>query len=477
MVKSEWIRKAIKYVKTAGIEVVDLRFTDVHGQWHHLSMPAERLTKEFFVSGEGFDGSSVPGFKTVEKGDMLIIPDPETMRRDVFTTTPTVSFICDIVDATNKKPFSRDPRGVAKKAEAYLKKTKIADTSLWGPEFEFHIFDRVNVINDINISMYEINSEEAFWYEDEEYGNEGYKIAKKKGYHAMPPYDRFFDLRSAMVNVIESIGVKVRYHHHEVGSAGQNEIEILRYPLTAVGDITMWIKYIIKMVSMEEGKVATFMPKPMFGEAGNGMHYHQHLFKNKKPLFYDKKGYAGLSKLALYYIGGILKHGRSLLAITNPSTNSYKRLVPGYEAPVNLFFSQGNRSAAIRIPEYAIEPMEKRIEFRPPDATANAYLAPAAMLMAGIDGIKNKIDPTKEGMGPIDKDILSLSEKERKKIVPVPESLKEAAEALEKDHEYLLNGNVFTEDLIEYLVNRARKEYNEIRNMPHPMEMEKYFGA
>ncbi|MEI6093631.1 MAG: hypothetical protein WCQ47_08150, partial [bacterium] len=302
------------------------------------------------------------------------------------------------------------------------------------------------------------------------------KIPHHGGYHAAPPQDDLYNERSMMVKVIEESGINVRYHHHEVGGPGQSEIEIELQPIQKVGDVATWVKYIIKMVAKENGRTATFMPKPLYNEAGNGMHFHQMLFKDGKPLFYDKNGYAGLSELALYYVGGILKHGPSLLALTNPSTNSYKRLIPGFEAPVNLFFSLANRSAAIRVPKYAIEPNEKRIEFRPPDGTCNVYLAVAAQLMAGLDGIKNKIDPRKEGFGPIDKNIFALSKEELCGIKSLPTSLKEAMQALKDDHSYLLEGDVFNEDILDTIINwKMEKEYNEVRNRPHPYEMRLYY--
>ncbi len=477
MNNNELIKKVLDTIKDNGIDIIDLRFTDVPGKWHHLSLPSSRINEEFFKYGEGFDGSSVPGFKTIEAGDMLIVPDVSTFKIEYVNEQPIGVFVCDILDARTSESFSRDPRGIAKRAERYLKESGIGDYSLWGPEFEFHLLLSVVWKNDTNISMYAIDALEGFWNSDEDTINDGYVIPKKGGYHSIPPYDKSFAFRNRVTTMLESLGIKVRYHHHEVGSGGQNEIEIMRYPLDIIGDITMYVKHIIRTVAAEEDLVATFIPKPFYGEAGNGMHYHQHLFKDGKPLFYDEKGYAGLSKLAINYIGGILKHGRSLVAFTNPSTNSYKRLVPGYEAPVNLFFSMGNRSAAIRIPEYATEPMEKRIEFRPPDATANPYLAPAAMLMAGIDGIINEIDPTKEGMGPIDEDIFSLSEEERNRIMPIPSSLKEAMEALKEDHEYLLRGNVFSKDLIEWWIEKGLNDYKEVSLRPHPFEIEKYFGV
>lgn len=464
------------FVKTNKIEAIDFKYTDLFGRMRHLTMPASRLNESFIKNGEAFDGSNQMGFKTVESGDMSLIPDISTSILDPFWELPTLSMLCSIHEADTKKHFRRDPRGIALGAYDYMKKTGIADTSFWGPEFEFYIFDSMNYSNEINTTSYSIESTEADWRGSLENINSGHKIPHHGGYHAAPPQDDLHNERSMMVKVIEESGINVRYHHHEVGGPGQSEIEIELQPIQRVGDVATWVKYIIKMVSKAKGRTATFMPKPLYNEAGNGMHFHQMLFKDGKPLFYDKNGYAGLSELALYYVGGILKHGPSLLALTNPSTNSYKRLIPGFEAPVNLFFSLANRSAAIRVPKYATDPNEKRIEFRPPDGTCNVYLAVAAQLMAGLDGIKNKIDPRKEGFGPIDKNIFALSKQELSEIRSLPTSLKEAMQALKSDHSYLLDGDVFNEDILDTIINwKMEKEYNEVRNRPHPYEMRLYY--
>lgn len=464
------------FVKSKKIEAIDFKYTDLFGRMRHLTMPATRLTEDFINNGEAFDGSNQMGFKTVESGDMSLIPDIASAIIDPFWEVPTISMLCSIHEADTKKHFRRDPRGISLGAYEYMKKTGIADQSMWGPEFEFYIFDSMNYSNEINSTSYRIESTEADWRGDLEGVNSGHKIPHHGGYHAAPPQDDLCNDRTAMVKLIEESGIPVRYHHHEVGGPGQSEIEIALQPLQKVGDVATWVKYMIKMVAKSRGRTATFMPKPLYNEAGNGMHFHQMLFKDGNPLFYDKNGYAGLSELAMYYVGGILKHGPSLLALTNPSTNSYKRLIPGFEAPVNLFFSLANRSAAIRVPKYAINPNEKRIEFRPPDGTCNIYLAVAAQLMAGLDGIKNKIDPRKEGFGPIDKNIFALSKEELSKIKSLPTSLKEAMQALKADHDYLLEGDVFNEDILDTIVNwKMEKEYNEVRNRPHPYEMRLYY--
>ncbi|MBI2822575.1 MAG: type I glutamate--ammonia ligase, partial [Acidobacteria bacterium] len=370
------IEDLVASVRDGGTEMVDLKFVDLFGQWHHLTIPVKQLTVETFSQGVPFDGSSTPGFQTIEAGDMVLIPDPATLRDDPFWNVKTVGMICDIAEADTKAPYPKDPRGVARRAEGYLKTTGIADESLWSPEFEFYIFDSINYQSDINLAQYFIDSVEADWNSGMKEGkNLGHKISRKSGYHAIPPLDAMSNLRTEMVQLLQQSNIDVRYHHHEVGGPGQSEIEILFYPLVTAADYTMWAKYVIKMVAQRHDRTVTFMPKPLYSEAGSGMHVHQKLFKDGKPLLYDPSGYACLSKTALYCIGGLLAHGPSLTAFTNPSTNSFKRLTPGFEAPVNLFFSLANRSAAIRIPKYAIAPNDKSFEYRPPDATCNIYIA------------------------------------------------------------------------------------------------------
>lgn len=473
----EKIEKLLRSVKDHQVEMIDLKFIDLLGQWHHLTIPAAIFSEETFSRGVAFDGSSV-GFKTVEAGDMVLIPEPETARYDPFWEVKTISILCEAAEADTKEISPRDPRGIARRAEKFLKESGMADESEWSPEFEFYIFDSINYQSDINMARYIIDSEEADWNSGMEHEqNLGHKIPRKGGYHAIPPLDIMFNIRSEMVKIIEESGIKVRYHHHEVGGPGQSEIEVLFYPLVEAADHAMWIKYVIKVIAQRRKRTVTFMPKPLYGEAGSGMHMHQKLFKNGEPLFFDSSGYAGLSKTALHYIGGILSHGPSLTALTNPSTNSFKRLVPGFEAPVNLFFSLANRSAAIRIPKYGIAPHDKTFEYRPPDATCNIYLAMSAILMAGIDGIRKEIDPTEAGFGPFDVDIDKASKEIKDHIKPLPSSLKEALEALAKDHQYLLAGGVFSPDIIETWIERKMKDYYEVRNRPHPYEMNLYYEA
>ena len=460
-------------------EMVDLKFSSLIGRMHHITIPAGRLTADVFTKGVPFDGSSVPGFKKVNSGDMTLVPDPSTAMIDGFWDRATLSLLCDIKEADSLEDYTRDPRYVARRAETYMRELGIADNSMWSPEFEFHLFDSVQFDERENCASYLIESREAGWFANAESCDKlGHKIAHQSGYHACAPQDAYFNIRNEMASRIEAMGVPVRYHHHEVGSTGQSEIEIGFNPLTHAGDIGTRIKYIIKMIALRHGKTATFMPKPLYHEAGNGMHFHQVLRKDGENLFYDKDGYAELSQTALYYIGGVLKHGRALLAFTNPSTNSYKRLVPGFEAPTQLFFGLANRSAAIRIPRYAKGPDQVRFEFRPPDGTCNLYLAMAAMLMAGLDGIRNKIDPVAAGWGPIDINIEQATPEVRKNIVPVPASLNEAMDALQQDNEFLRQGDVFSQDLIDaWMTYKLEKEFNQVRNRPHPHEMLLYYDA
>jgi glutamine synthetase len=476
---SEKFRSALEFAEQQNIEMVDLKFCDLFGRWHHLSIPISQFDETVFTRGVAFDGSSVPGFKKLEAGDMVLIPDTETMLIDKFWNQKTLSFISSAYEADTLELFKNDPRNVAFRAQQFLKETGIADESLWSPEFEFYIFDSVTYMNDINLACYRIDSEEADWNSGvEEEQNLGHKIPRQGGYHAIPPLDNLFNLRAKMVQYIEECDIPVRYHHHEVGGPGQSEIEIHLHPLLKTGDVTMMVKYIIRMVANKNNKTVTFMPKPLYNEAGSGMHIHVQLWKNGENLFYDEKGYAGLSQIALYFIGGILKHGPALLAFTNPSTISYKRLVPGFEAPVKAIFGLANRSAAIRIPKYTNTAETKRLEFRPPDATCNIYLAVSALLMAGIDGVNKKIDPTKEGFGPYDINIFKIPRAEQEKIKSLPTSLKEALDALAADHDFLLEGNIFSEQLIEsWIDHKLNKEFNEVRSRPHPYEMSLYYDV
>ncbi len=472
-------KEALEFAKKNSIEMVDLKFCDLFGRWHHLTIPVSQFDESVFAQGVAFDGSSVPGFKKLEAGDMVLIPDADTLLIDRFWNQKTLSFICSAYEADTLELFKIDPRNVAYRSEQFLRETGIADESLWSPEFEFYIFDHITYVNDINLACYQIDSEEAEWNTDaEEEQNLGHKIPRQGGYHAIPPLDNLYNIRAKMVQYIEQCGIPVRYHHHEVGGPGQSEIEIHHHPLLKAGDVTMMIKYIIRMVANKNNKTVTFMPKPLYNEAGSGMHIHLQLWKDGKNLFYDETGYAGLSQLALNFIGGILYHGPALLAFTSPSTISYKRLVPGFEAPVKAIFGLANRSAAIRIPKYANTPETKRFEFRPPDATCNIYLAISALLMAGIDGMKKKIDPTKEGFGPYDINIFKIPKSEQEKIKSLPTSLKEALDALLADHKFLLEGGIFSEQLIEtWIDHKLNKEFNEVRSRPHPYEISLYYDV
>jgi glutamine synthetase len=384
--------------------------------------------------------------------------------------------LCDIHDGDGKA-FGRDPRGIARRAEEYLRQSGIADTAMMSPEFEFYLFDSVRSRCEEHRCGYEIDSEEGEWNSDAPAAR-GTCLPLRGGYHALPPRDRLHRLRDEIVRLLEDAGIDVKYHHHEGGGPGQSEIEILFHPLLRAGDVTLTVKYFIRMAADRAGRSATFMPKPLWNVAGSGMHVHQHLFKAGKPLFWDAEGWANLSELALHYVGGILHHGPALLGLTNPSTNSYRRLVPGFEAPVNRFFSLANRSAAIRVPKYADAPAEKRIEFRPPDGTCNPYLAMAAMLMAGIDGIRKRIDPRKLGWGPVNDKIETLTPQALRRIAPVPASLREALQALEADHDFLLEGDVFPEDFFRVWVDqKIEREANEVRNRPHPYELNLYYDV
>ncbi|MGD8968411.1 MAG: type I glutamate--ammonia ligase [Anaerolineae bacterium] len=469
------LEEARDYIETRGILMVDLKFTDLWGRWHHLTIPENRFTATLMKAGVGFDGSAV-GLKSVKAGDMVLVPDLSTGFADPFCDAPTLSFICATLEADTKAMFDNDPRNIANCAEAFLIETGVADRSLWGPEFEFYLFDNVAYENEMNRAGYRVESSEATWRSGT--AGHGHYIPLHGGYHAIPPKDALHNLRSEISLHLQAMGVPVKYHHHEVGGPGQCEIETPLMGLVQAGDATMIVKYVTKMAAHRHGQTATFMPKPIYGEAGSGMHFHQHLFKGTRNVFYDPEGYGLLSRTGLHYIGGLLHHGAALLAFASPSTNSYRRLVPGYEAPVNAFFSIGNRSAAVRIPRYATQPDEVRIEFRPPDATCNVYLALAAQLLAGLDGVRQEIDPTEAGFGPIDADVFSWSGERRAEIKPLPSSLKGALDALAQDHEFLLAGEVFPEDLIErWIAFKMEEEYYQVRNRPHPYEMELYFDA
>lgn len=472
-------RDAMKVVKENNIQIVDLKFNDLPGLWQHFSIPAAELTemdditRSIWVDGIGFDGSSIRGFQKIQESDMILIPDPTTAVIDPVCEVPTLSILCDIYDPLSRRPYSRDPRYIAKKAEKYLKDTGIADSVYFGPEAEFFLFNNIRFDQTENAGYYFIDSDEGDWNTGRvESPNLGYKIRFKEGYFPVPPHDSLQDLRSKIILKMKEAGVNAEVHHHEVATAGQCEIDMKFDKLTKMADSLLMYKYIIKNMAKKNGMVATFMPKPLFADNGSGMHCHQSLWKAGVNLFYDKKGYALLSQNAKYYIGGLLKHAPSLMAFCAPTTNSYKRLVPGYEAPVNLVYSARNRSAAVRIPMYSDNPKSKRIEFRPPDPSCNPYLAFSAMLMAGLDGIKNKIDPGT----PLDKDIFELGEEELKSIPTVPGSLYTALKALEADNEYLLKGGVFTQDVLDiWLEYKRKKEIDGVRMRPHPYEFYLYF--
>jgi glutamine synthetase len=469
----------LKMIKESGVQIVDLKFNDLPGMWQHFSIPVSELTDmddltdSIFVQGIGFDGSSIRGFQKIQESDMILIPDPSTAVKDPICEIPTISLICDIYDPITKKAYTRDPRYVAKKAEKYLKDSGIADTSYWGPEMEFFIFDDIRFDQTENCGYYYIDSAEGEWNSGrDEKPNLGYKPRYKEGYFPVPPFDSQQDLRSEIVLAMIKAGIPIEVHHHEVATAGQAEIDMKFDSLVTMGDRCLMYKYIVKNIARKRGKVATFMPKPLFGDNGSGMHTHQSLFKKGENIFFDAKGYALISQTAKYYIGGLLKHADALMAFCAPTTNSYKRLVPGYEAPVNLTYSQRNRSAAIRIPVYTENPKTKRVEFRPPDNTCNPYLAFPAMLLAGLDGIKNKMDPGE----PMDKDTYHLTGADKEKVKTVPGSLEDSLQALEKDHKFLLEGNVFTQDVIDvWLEYKQEKEIDAVRLRPHPYEFYLYF--
>jgi glutamine synthetase len=467
--------EAQRFVVDNAVKMVDLKYTDLWGRWHHVTLPASQFTPSRLEKGVGFDASSV-GLKPVKAGDMVVVPALSTGFLDPFWDATTLSFICSAKEADTRQDFPRDPRNIARRAETYLQELGIADESRWGPEFEFYIFDSVAFENEVHRVGYRLESSEGVW--NSATGGLGHYIPMHGGYHAHPPRDSLYNLRSEMCLHLEAMGVPIKYHHHEVGGPGQVEIETPLMGLLDSADATMKVKYVTKLTAAAHNHTVTFMPKPLFGEAGNGMHFHQMLMKDGVSLFYDPEGYARLSQTGLHYIGGLLSHGPALLAFTNPSTNSFRRLVPGYEAPVNLFFSVGNRSAAVRIPLYAGSPTRQRVEFRPPDATCNVYLGLAAQLMAGLDGILKEIDPTDAGFGPFDTDVFKSPAKERKKIGGLPASLGDALDALAADHEFLLAGEVMDEEFIHDWINyKMEHEHLEVRDRPHPYEMALYFDV
>jgi glutamine synthetase len=466
------VKDVIAFAKENGCKFVDLKFIDLPGIWQHTTIPVQRLNEELFEEGIGFDGSSIRGWQPINASDMQMTPDPTTAKLDPFHTQPTISIVCKISDPITGQAYGRDPRYIAQKAENYVKSTGLADSVYFGPEAEFFVFDSVRYDNSPRAAFFEIDSDEAAWNTGKAGPNLAHKTRHKEGYFPVPPTDTLHNLREEMMTVLMESGIVVEVGHHEVATAGQCEIGMQFSTLTAMADSLMWYKYVIKNVAKRNGKTATFMPKPLFGDNGSGMHCHQSLWKDGKPLFAGD-GYAGLSDTGLFYIGGILKHAKALAALTNPTTNSYRRLVPGYEAPVNLAYSSRNRSASIRIP-VASSPKGRRIEVRFPDATCNPYLAFSAMLMAGLDGIQNRIDPG----DPLDKDIYALSPEELKEVPHMPGSLDEALQSLEKDHEFLLRGDVFTRDLLEtWMEFKRERELDPVRLRPVPYEFFLYYDV
>jgi len=481
------VKTALSLAQEKHAEVVDIKFTDLLGAWHHFTIPVDRLDEEMFEDGLGFDGSSIVGFQSIEESDMLLLLDPATALMDPVSETPTLSIIANVHDPITREPYSRDPRYVAKKALQYMNSTGVADQAFFGPEAEFFLFSGVSfggqkaaAGGDGHYSHYRVESPEGDWNNaapllDPQTGepNLGYRPRNKGGYFPVPPTDSLQEVRNDIVLHLEQAGVSVDLHHHEVASGGQCEIGICLDELIPMADKMQWHKYIIKNVAHMHGLTATFMPKPIFGDNGSGMHTHQSLWKDGNTLMHDDKGYAGLSDLARWYIGGILHHAPALLAFTNPSTNSYHRLVPGYEAPIYLVYSQRNRSAAVRIPIYSKSPKSKRVEFRTPDVTSNIYLALAAQLMAGLDGIKNKIDPGE----PVDKDLYELPAEEQHGLPTVPGSLEESLNALREDQDFLLAGGVFTQDLLDMYISLKQRDVDAIRLRPHPYEFQLYFDV
>jgi glutamine synthetase len=465
-------KEVLDMAKENGAKVIDLRFMDYPGLWQHFSVPLRELEESSFEDGFGFDGSSIRGWQPIHASDMLVIPDSETAKMDPFYAAPTLTLICNIVDPVTREPYTRDPRNIAQKADAYLKSTGIGDVVYIGPEAEFFIFDDIRFESNRFGAFYEIDSIEGNWNTGRDEGpNLGYKPRHKEGYFPVPPMDKFQDLRTEMVLTLEELGIETEAQHHEVATAGQSEIDMRFKPLLQMADQLMWFKYVLKNVAYRHNHTVTFMPKPLFEDNGTGMHTHISIWKEGRPLFAGDK-YAGVSQDALYAIGGILKHCKALCAFTNPTTNSYKRLVPGFEAPVNLAYSSRNRSAAVRIPMYSTSPKAKRIEFRTPDPSCNGYLAFSAIVMAVIDGIQNKIDPG----DPLDKDIYNLPPEELAEIPSAPGSLDEALEALRADQEFLMKGDVFTQDAIDMWIDyKTENEVNDIKLRPHPHEFYLYY--
>lgn len=466
-------KEVLALSKAKDIKIVDLKFCDIHGAWQHFAVPVSELSEAVFEEGLGFDGSSIRGWKSIEASDMLVIPDSTTAFIDPFSEYPTLSILCDIEDPLTREGYDRSPRGIAKRAETYLRSTGIADTAYFGPEAEFFIFDEVRYQSTSNTSSYFVDSSEAIWNSGrDECPNQGYKIRHKEGYLPVSPADKLVDIRNEMIMTLMDLGIEVEREHHEVATAGQAEIDIRFNTLLKVADQLSIYKYVVKNVAYRHGKTATFMPKPLFGDNGSGMHVHTSLWKDGKPLMAGD-GYAGFSREGLYFIGGLLKHAHALCALCNPTNNSYRRLVPGFEAPVILAYSARNRSAICRIPTYSPSPKSKRVEFRCPDPSANPYLAFSAIMMAGLDGIQNKIDPGE----PMDKNLYDLAPEEAVNLRYVPDSLKGALEALQHDHAFLLKGNVFTKDFLDNFIALKKAEYDAVRLRTHPHEYFLYYDV
>jgi glutamine synthetase len=471
----------VAFARERDVALVDLKFTDLFGTWQHFAVAARELDEDLLTAGAGFDGSSIRGFQEINESDMLLVPDPATALIDPFHEFPTLSLVCDVRDPISGESYSRDPRHVARKAEAYLASTGIADTAFFGPEAEFYIFDHVAYGQDANRAYYEVDSPEGFWNAGLGFGrdgagtlpNLGYRNRSQQGYFPAPPLDTLTDLRGRMTLTLERLGVEVEVHHHEVGGPGQAEIDLRFQPLLRMADVMQLYKYVARNVARQAGKVATFMPKPIFEENGSGMHTHMSLWKDGETVMFDAGGYALISQTARQYIGGLLAHAPALLAFCAPTTNSYKRLVPGYEAPVSLLYSQRNRSAAVRVPVYFTSPKAKRVEFRSPDPSANPYLAFAALLMAGLDGVRRGLEPP----DPVDENLYELPAERQAGIVQVPTSLDRVLDALEADTDFLMTGDVFTADLLEAYIEHKRDEVDQVRLRPTPWEFALYLDA
>jgi glutamine synthetase len=472
--------EALALAREHGARMVDLKFTDLFGTWQHFSVPLHALGQDAFSEGVGFDGSSIRGFQAINESDMLLVPDPTTAIMDPFTAEPTLSLVCDVYQpGIGHEPYTRDPRYIARKAEAFLRSSGVADTAYFGPEAEFFVFDEVRYRSTQNEQFALVDTDEAYWNTGRNGGtpNLGHRMRPKEGYFPVAPNDTLQDLRTAMVLTMEDAGVLVEAQHHEVAGGGQCEIDMRYDSLLRMADKLLLYKYIVKNVARRHGKTATFMPKPVFGDNGSGMHVHMSLWKSERPLFADASGYAGLSETARMFIGGLLTHAPAILALAAPTTNSYRRLVPGFEAPVNLVFSQRNRSAAVRIPMYSENPKAKRVEFRPPDPTCNPYLTFSALLMAGLDGIERGIEPEEHGFGPVDRNIYEMDCHEKEGIRSVPGSLDESLDALERDHAFLLKDDVFTTDVLEKYIELKREQAAEVRLRPAPLEFSLYYDA